>query len=52
MKYELNNIWWRLFRSEWNKEIPDKYFELAIVRPTYGIYQQSDVWKVGKDNKN
>ena len=50
MKYELN----RLYNEdclEAMKSIPDKYFDLAIVDPPYGI-SITDSGRLGKYNKN
>lgn len=41
MKYELNNLY-NMDCMEAMKEIPDKYFELAIVDPPYGIKPTSN----------
>ena len=50
MKYELNNIY-NEDCLEAMKQIPDKYFELCIVDPPYGI-SITDSGRLGKYNKN
>ena len=47
MKYELNNFY-NCDCMDLMKEFPDKYFELAIVDPPYGI--EMDGGKIGGDN--
>ena len=50
MKYKLNNFY-NEDCLEAMKEIPDKYFDLAIVDPPYGI-SITDSGHLGKYNKN
>ena len=50
MKYQLNHFY-SMDCMEAMKEIPDKYFDLAIVDPPYGI-SITDSGRLGKYNKN
>ena len=50
MKYQLNHFY-NMDCMEAMKEIPDKFFDLAIVDPPYGI-SITDSGRLGKYNKN
>ena len=50
MKFEMNQFY-NMDCMEAMKQIPDKYFELAIVDPPYGI-SITDSGRLGKYNKN